>query len=56
MQKNEKKTEPNGMRRRRRRRESRNAFVYMEIRIKNDKWTNPKEEKKKLKYQQTFTI
>lgn len=38
-----KKTEPNGMRRRRR--ESRNAFVYMEIRIKNDKWTNPKEEK-----------
>lgn len=32
--------------RRRRRRESRNAFVYMEIRIKNDKWTNPKEEKK----------
>lgn len=49
----QKKTEPNGMRRRRG--ESRNAFVYMEIRIKNDKWPNPKEEKK-LKYQQTFTI
>lgn len=33
---------------RRRRRESRNAFVYMEIHIKNDKWTNPKEEKNEI--------
>lgn len=32
----------------RRRRESHNAFVYMEIHIKNDKWTNPKEEKNEI--------